>query len=171
MNSIYFHRLRFKNHLRNFQPENSRKFKNKPGWPETLCSLKRKSMYLVVNADVRVSFFILHYRLSAQRSCFPDIESHWRRFSRDVTTSHWQGRASLKDSNVKKSRSKPSHNGGVFFHALRRADNAVTIARELNQLRNGKNEEKMRGTWQQRWQRSVRRCFINLNSHFHVSTA
>ena len=34
---MYFHRLKFKN----FQPENSQKFKNKPGWPEKRGSYKK----------------------------------------------------------------------------------------------------------------------------------
>ena len=41
INCIYFHHLKFKNWLRNFQPENSQKFKNKPSWPEKRGSYKK----------------------------------------------------------------------------------------------------------------------------------
>ena len=47
INCMYFHRLKFKNWLRNFQPENSQKFKNKPGWPEKRGSYKKNKVYSI----------------------------------------------------------------------------------------------------------------------------
>ena len=44
-NCNYFYRDRFRNRLKNFQPENRQKFKNKPGWPKNRGSYKKKKVY------------------------------------------------------------------------------------------------------------------------------
>ena len=46
-NSNYIYRYRFKNQLRTFQPENGRKFKNKPGWPKNHGSKKKRCVLLL----------------------------------------------------------------------------------------------------------------------------
>ena len=43
-NFNYFCRCRFKNRLRNFQPENDQKIKNKPGCPKIVVLIRKKSV-------------------------------------------------------------------------------------------------------------------------------
>jgi len=54
INSRYIYRYGYKNQLRNFQPENSWKFKNKPGRPKNRGSYKKKIVYSVIKKIRRI---------------------------------------------------------------------------------------------------------------------
>ena len=70
-NSNSFYRYRFKNRLRNFQPENGRKFKNKPGWPEKRGSYRKNKR---VHEKKNTSTFYLTSSLFAGPSSY---RSNW----------------------------------------------------------------------------------------------
>ena len=44
---------KIKKHLRNFEAENSPKFKKHPGWPKNLVSYKKKNVYEIFFCGIR----------------------------------------------------------------------------------------------------------------------